>query len=128
MKLSWRGVEQMTRLCCGATTNTLFFTRMAIGCGDIAESNSHTKLHQEITAGGGARGNVDSYYITSSPTKANWKKTFTFTAATTIKEVGVFAAGPINASTMLCRHKLGASRSVVNGDTVTLTVSATFVM
>jgi hypothetical protein len=125
VKVTNNGLEQLARLVCGATTSTLFFHYMGIGCGSTAESINDTKLQQEMTLNGGARGIVDSHYL-SAATKANWKKTFTFTGATEIKEVGIFTTASLTSATMYLRHKLGSTRTVANTDTVTFILTCTF--
>jgi hypothetical protein len=118
------GLEQISRLVAGATTSSLYFHYLGLGCGSVAESAAHTTLHQEMTLNGGARGTADDHSYTSG--KSQWVKTWTFTGATDINEIGIFTTASLVSATMLLRHKLASTRTMANGDTLTVTMTCTF--
>lgn len=118
------GLEQMARLICGATTSTTYFETMAIGWGSTAEANSQSSLDHEITASGGARSHADTHAY-EADYKSKWAHTWTFSGATTIREVGVFNNLSLTASTMLLRHVFASNRTVGASDTLTITIRQT---
>jgi hypothetical protein len=120
-----QGLEQIARLISGATTSSLWWDYMALGCGSVAEDAAHTKLHQEITNFGGRKA-ATNYYSGSGGYFSKWQCSWGFSGATTIWEIGVFNKTGINSSTMLFRHKLGSSRVVGAGDSLSVTLSCEF--
>ena len=103
------------------------FTYIAVGTGTTAESAAHTALVTETTTSG--LGRADATTKTRSTTTqtndtTSLSETFTVTGSVTVAEVGVFNAS--SAGTMWFRHKLGTAKSLINGDSYTVTCTCQF--
>lgn len=81
-----------------------YFADIAIGSGSTAEADTQTALVTEITTNGGARAAATRSYVANNT--AHWEHTFTFSATTTVREMGVFNS----ANTMLLRHVYAANK------------------
>jgi len=102
------------------------FGYVATGSGTTAFAANQTTLVTEIATAGLSRVAVTPTQATVTQTNdtIQWQKTFTVTGSATVAEVGVFNAA--STGTMGSRFKLGTARSLVNGDTYTLTIRWTF--
>lgn len=102
-------------------STTAAYTYMATGSGSTAESAAHTALVTENTLNGSARATATCTY--ESVGIAKLVKTFTFTGAVTVREIGIFNAA--SAGIMLCRHLLSADKVYANGESVEITITET---
>ena len=123
-----KGLEMMARVLNGTFGGTPTFaapTYMALGSGVTAESTSDTALVTEITTDGGERAVATVGYEASY--KSTWVKTFNFTGTLAINECGIFDGATPGAgnSNMLMRHKFAATKNVINGDSLQLTIKET---
>jgi hypothetical protein len=110
-----KGLELGAKLLNGVTATP--FTALAIGEGTTAEAVDQTALTTEYLRGA-ATCTYEADY------KAVWTKAFSIGASKTIAEVGVFDNN-LSGGNMLLRHKLVTTKSVDNGDTLTVTVKVT---
>jgi hypothetical protein len=110
-----KGLELSAKLLNGVSVAP--FTALAIGEGTTAEANGQTALVTEYLRGA-ATCTYEADY------KAVWSKAFSIGASKTITEVGVFDNN-LSGGNMLLRHKLATTKSVDNGDTLTVTVKVT---
>ena len=109
----------------GLTTNVgsqTAFTYIAVGSGTTAFTASQTALVTELTDSGLERASVTPTRVTTTQTNdtSQWSKTWTASGTKTVAEVGVFNAA--STGTMGSRYVLGTARSLVSGDTCTITV------
>lgn len=122
------GLEGIARIINGKLEGTpayTYFEHMAIGSGTDAEANADDALTTEITTNGGARASSTVGYEASN--KSTWVHTWTFSGALAINECGVFdgvTPGAAN-SNMLLRHKFAATKNVISGDQLQLTIKLT---
>lgn len=95
-------------------------TYAAVGISNTAVSAGQTTLVSEITDSGLARASATISQVTTTTTNDTFRATYTWTASgsKTIEEVGIFNAS--SSGTMLSRALTG-TKSVVSGETVTLT-------
>lgn len=114
------GLEAVAKMINGVEAIAAF-TYMATGSGTTDESTSQTALIAENTTNGAARGAATCTYETLGITK--WVKTFTFTGAVTVNELAILNAS--SGGTMLMRHKLAATKSYSDGESVEITLTNT---
>lgn len=114
------GLEAVARLINGVSAGAAF-TYMALGSGSTAESASQTALVSENTTNGAARAAATCTYEATGISK--WVKTFNFTGASTLREIGIFNAA--STGTMLIRHVLAADKVYANGESVEITITNT---
>jgi hypothetical protein len=114
------GLAAVAKMINGAETIAAF-TYMATGSGTTDESTSQTALIAENTSNGASRGAATCTYETLGISK--WVRTFTFTGSVTINELGIFNAS--SGGTMLMRHKLAATKSYSDGESVEITLTNT---
>lgn len=106
-----------------ATTNALGTSFwIALGTGSTAFAKTQTTLVTESSASGLARAaaTVTRQTTTAANDTLQAVKTFTSAATATITEVGLFDAASVG--NMYSRTVLSASRSVVSGDTLSITI------
>ncbi len=110
----------------GDTGSKTAFTYLATGTGTGSESAGDTTLGTEISDSGLARASATVTQQTTSQSNDTLQlvKAFTVTGTKTISEVGVFNAS--SSGTMAFRDKLSSTKSVVSGDTYTLTAKIVF--
>ena len=103
------------------------FTYLATGTGTGAESASDTALVTEITDSGLERstGTLTLEDTTHTDDTLQIVKTWTATGTKTVAEVGMFNGA--SGGTMAFREKLATAKSLVSGDTYTLTAQLIFV-
>jgi hypothetical protein len=123
-----KGLEGIARVINGVLGGTpayTYFEHMALGTDNTAETTSDTALGAEITTNGGARASSTVGYEASN--KSTWVHTWTFTGTLAIDECGVFDGATPGAanSNMLIRHVFAATKNVINGDQLQLTVKLT---
>ena len=106
----------------GDTGSPIAFTYLAVGTGTGAHDATDTTLDAEITDSGLARASATVTRTTTTVTNDTLQlsKAFSVTGTKTIGEQATFNAS--SAGDMLQRTALSPTRSVVNGDTYTLTV------
>jgi len=99
------------------------FKYLAVGTGTTAESAAHTALVTEVTASGleRAAGTVTYEDTTHTDDTVQVVKTWTSTGTVTISEVMLGNNATANTGTMAFRELLSPTKSVVSGDTYTLT-------
>ncbi|MBC2746257.1 MAG: hypothetical protein HF975_04475 [ANME-2 cluster archaeon] len=119
------GVARVINGVLGGTPAYTYFEHMALGSGSTAEANADTELDTEITTNGGARASATPGYEASN--KSTWVHTYSFTGALAINECGIFDGATPGAanSNMLLRHVFAATKNVINGDQLQLTVKLT---
>ena len=103
------------------------FTYIAVGTGTAAEAAGDTTLGTEITDSGLARADATTKtraMPTQTDDTTSLSEVFSVTGAKTAGEVAVFNAAA--AGTMWFRHKLAATKSLVNGDSYTVTCTCAF--
>jgi len=110
----------------GNTGSKTAFTYVAVGTGTGAESASDTTLGTEITDSGLERttGTLTQETTTQTDDTLQIVKAFTVSGTKTISEVAMFNAA--STGTMAFREKLSTTKSVVSGDTYTLTAQIVF--
>jgi hypothetical protein len=123
-----KGLEGIARVINGVLGSTPAYTAfeyMALGTDNTAETTSDTELGSEITTNGGERASSTVGYEASN--KSTWVHTWTFTGTLAIDECGVFDGPTPDAanSNMLIRHVFAATKNVINGDQLQLTVKLT---
>jgi hypothetical protein len=111
--------------CAGLTGNTgscTAFTYLAVGTTATAFDKARTTLYAETTGSGLARAAATVTRATTTDTNDTLQlvKAYSVTGTVTLAEEGTFNAS--SAGDMLQRTVLSPTRSVVNGDTYTLTV------
>jgi len=106
----------------GNTGSPSAFTYLAVGTGTGAHDATDTTLDAEITDSGLARASATVSRVTTTVTNdtLQLQKQWSVTGTKTLGEEGTFNAA--SAGDMLQRAALSPTRSVVNGDTYTLTV------
>lgn len=114
------GVEEVARKINGVSPEAAF-TYMATGSGSTAELVTQGALTTENTLNGSARAAATCTYEATGISK--WVKTFNFTGAVTLREIGIFTAA--SAGTMFCRHVLVADKVYANGESVEITITNT---
>ena len=111
---------------CGGVSSPLAFTKLAVGTGTTAFSAADTALGTEETGSGLAKATSTNTQITTTTTNDTTQATYTWSVSgtVTIAEVGFLdtTATPV----LLARQVLSSSRSVVNGDSFTLTAKIKF--
>lgn len=103
------------------------FTYIAVGSGTTAEAASQTALVTELTDSGLARATATTATratTTQTDDTTSLSETFTVTGSKTAAEVGVFNAS--SSGTMWFRHVLGTAKSLVSGDSYTVTATCQF--
>ena len=103
--------------------DTGYWGWIAIGEGTTAEGATLTALTTEITDRGGARSAATCTYEATA--KSVWTKTWTFSGSCSVNEVGIFDSLTPAGSKMLLRHKFTSTKSVVNTDTLQITIKLT---
>jgi hypothetical protein len=96
---------------------------MGLGSGSTAESSALTALTTEILDHGGERALATLTY--EADYKSVWVKLFTFTGSKTIRECAIFNSITVAGSKMLMRHLFAADKSVVDTDTLQITMKLT---
>jgi len=119
VKIVNKGLEMIAKLLNGIVATP--FTYLAVGSGSTAEDAAQTALVTELTDGGLARAAATCTYEASY--KAKWTKTFSVTLSRTVRETGIFDAASVG--NMYLRHVWASNYDVVNGDTVTVTITST---
>jgi hypothetical protein len=114
------GILTVAKLINGTDTPAAF-TYMATGSGSTAEANAQTALVTENSANGSARAAATCTYEATGVSK--WVKTFEFSGAVTVREIGIFNAS--SAGTMLLRHLLTADKVYGSGESVEITITNT---
>lgn len=109
----------------GNTGSQTAFTYLAVGTSSTAPAASQTALGGEISTNGLTRAAATVSRVTTTQTNDTLQlaKTFTVTGSSTVEEVGVF--NDATTGTMLGRA-LTTSKSVVNGDTLSITYKIKF--
>jgi hypothetical protein len=105
----------------GNTGSPTAFTYLAYGTGSTAFAATQTAL---VTQSQRAAATVSRTTTTVTNDTLQLTYSFSITTTETITEVGIFNAA--SSGTMLARTVLGTSRSVVNGDTYSLTYKVAF--
>jgi hypothetical protein len=106
----------------GDTGSKTAFTALAYGTGSTAFAATQTAL---VTESQRAAATVSQVTTTVSNDTLQLTKAFTISSTETITEVGIFN-NATSGGTMLARTVLSSSRSVVSGDTFTLTYKVAF--
>lgn len=127
--LTNKGLEGLARIVnavFGGTPAYTAYDHMALGSDSTAENAADTELNTEITTNGGARAASTEAYEASY--KSTWVHTWNFSGALAIKECGVFDGATPGAanSNILMRHVFAATKNVINGDSLQLTMKLTF--
>ena len=119
------GLKAICGLAGNIDTQTAF-GYLAVGTGTTAFSAAQTTLVAEVSDSGLSRAAVTptSEQTTVADDTLQFVKTFSVTGSKTVAEVGTFNAA--SNGVMLSRYVLGATRSLVNGDTYTLTIKYVF--
>ena len=110
----------------GNTGSKTAFTYLACGTGTTAASASDTTLGTEITDSGLERstGTLTQQTTSQSNDTLQIIKAWSVTGTKTISEVGMFNAS--SNGTLAAREVLSPTKSVVSGDTYTLTFKLVF--
>lgn len=109
----------------GNTGAQTAFTYLAVGTSSTAPSASQTALGGEITTNGLGRAAATVSRVTTTQTNDTLQlvKAFSVSGTSTVEEAGIF--NDASAGTMLGRA-LTTSKTVVNGDTLTVTYQVKF--
>ena len=110
----------------GNTGGKTAFTYVACGTGTGAEAAGDTTLGTEISDSGLERstGTLTQQTTTQTNDTLQIVKAWSVSGTKTIAEVGMFNAS--SSGTMAFRDKLSSTKSVVSGDTYTLTCRVVF--
>jgi len=121
-----QGLARIVNAIFGGTPAYTAFDHMALGSGSTAENVADTELVTEITTNGGARAASTEGY--EADYKSTWVHTYNFTGALAIDECGIFDGATPGAanSNILMRHVFAATKNVINGDSLQLTMKLTF--
>jgi len=113
----------------GNTGSKTAFTYLAVGTGTTAESAAHTQLVTEVTGSGLARASATVTQATTTHTNDTLQlvKAWTVSGTVTISEVMMGNNATANTGTMAFRELLSPTKSVVSGDTYSLTAKLVFV-
>lgn len=117
------GKAQLALLCGDASA--VPFTYIALGTSSTAVSATDTALTAEITDSGLERATATISRTTTTVTNDTFQavKTFTATGSKTVEEVGIFNA---SSGPSMLSHALTTSKSLVNGETITVTYQLRF--
>lgn len=99
------------------------FQWVALGTGTGAEASGNTALGAELDTSGASRMVADTLAY-EADYKAKWIAQWTFTGTIGITECGIFDQLAVG-GTILMRHKFAATKNVINGDTLQLTLKET---
>lgn len=109
----------------GATGAQTAFTYLAVGTSNTAPAASQTALQAEISTNGLSRAAATVSRVTTTQTNDTLQLVLVFSVSgtSTVEEAGIFNA---NSAGVMLGRALTTSRSVVNGDTLTVTYQVKF--